>query len=418
MTNETIGEAAFETLAGPPETPAEARNGIRHVVSLSLTKLADGLINPKLVLSYLLNALGAPAALVAALVPLREAGALLPQVFLAHRLERMKMRRWMWVAGSVGQGIAAALIALAALTLEGAAAGWAFVAGIAALALSRAAASVSYKDILGKTVGKRRRGSVTGFAGSVASAGVFVFALLLVSGWLEGTVALAAAVGVAALLWVAAAALFSTLEEEPSETGQGGAALRPWKLLREDATFARFVAARGFLTATALAPPYLVILSGDGEGGLGTLGALVIASAAASFLSSYAWGRFADHSSRQVLIVAGVVGALAMAAAIGASLTGLAATVWAMPAVLFVLMIAHHGVRQGRSTYLVDIAADENRAAYAATANTLIGGLLLISGAIGGALSFLGPMAALGGFAVMALIGSGVALGLKEAEGA
>ena len=60
MTNETIGEAAFETLAGTPETPAEARNGIRHVVSLSLTKLADGLINPKLVLSYLLNALGAP----------------------------------------------------------------------------------------------------------------------------------------------------------------------------------------------------------------------------------------------------------------------------------------------------------------------------------------------------------------------
>mgnify|MGYP000226925832 CR=1 FL=1 len=49
MTNETIGEAAFETLAGTPETPAEARNGIRHVVSLSLTKLADGLINPKLV---------------------------------------------------------------------------------------------------------------------------------------------------------------------------------------------------------------------------------------------------------------------------------------------------------------------------------------------------------------------------------
>ena len=160
MTNETIGEAAFETLAGTPETPAEARNGIRHVVSLSLTKLADGLINPKLVLSYLLNALGAPAALVAALVPIREAGALLPQVFLAHRLERMKMRRWMWVAGSVGQGIAAALITLAALTLEGAAAGWAFVAGIAALALSRAAASVSYKDILGKTIPKTRLNAV------------------------------------------------------------------------------------------------------------------------------------------------------------------------------------------------------------------------------------------------------------------
>ena len=50
MTKETFGEAAFETLVGEPETPVEARTGIRPVVSLSPTKLADGIINPKLVL--------------------------------------------------------------------------------------------------------------------------------------------------------------------------------------------------------------------------------------------------------------------------------------------------------------------------------------------------------------------------------
>lgn len=418
MSKSTLGERAFETLAGDPETPAEARNGLRHVVSLSMTKLADGLIDPKLVLSYLLNALGAPAVLVSALVPIREAGALLPQVLLAHRLERMRMRRWMWVAGSVGQGIAAALIALAALTLEGAAAGWAFVAAITLLAVSRSAASVSFKDILGKTVGKRRRGSVTGLAGSVASAGVFAFALLLVSGWLSGTVVLAAAVGVAALLWVTAALVFATLEEDPSPAEGNGDALRPWKLLREDGIFARFVAARGFLTATALAPPYLVLLSGGEGSGLGQLGALVVASSAAAFLASYAWGKVADWSSRRVLILAGVLGALAMGAAVGAEVLGLAQTIWAMPAALFVLMIAHHGVRQGRSTYLVDFAKDADRAAYAATANTLIGGLLLVSGAIGGGLSFIGPAAALAGFAIMALIGAGLSFGLTEAEGA
>jgi MFS family permease len=407
---------AYTTLAGKPEYAHEASNGVKHVVSLTMTKLADGLINPKLVLAFLLNALGASGAFVSALVPLREAGALLPQVFLAHRLDRMRARRWMWVGGSVGQGIAAALITLAALTLEGSAAGWAFVGGVALLALSRAAASVSYKDILGRTVGKQRRGSVTGLAGSIASAGVAVFALLLVSGWVEGTVALALAVGLAAALWFAAAGLFSTLKEEPAEPGQGGETLRPWKVLRSDRVFARFVVARGFLTATALAPPYLVLLAGDDDSGLGQLGALVIASAAASFLSSYAWGRLSDQSSRRVLIAAGVLGALAMAAAVALSLAGLATAVWAMPAALFILMIAHHGVRQGRSTYLVDIASDENRAAYAATANTLIGGLLLISGAFGGALSFIGPAAALAGFGGMALVGAWVALGLKEAE--
>jgi len=41
----------------------EARNGVRHMVSLSMTKVADGLIDPKLVLSWLAGALGAPAAL-------------------------------------------------------------------------------------------------------------------------------------------------------------------------------------------------------------------------------------------------------------------------------------------------------------------------------------------------------------------
>lgn len=315
----------------------------------------------------------------------------------------------------MGQGIAAALIALAALTLEGAAAGWAFVGAITLLALSRAAASVSYKDVLGKTVGKSRRGAVTGFAGSASAALVFVFALLLVSGWIEGVGALAAAIALAAVLWGVAALTFSTLEEPASEPGEGGA-LDILGLLRDDATFARFVAARGFLTATALAPPYFVLLAGKGEGQLGQLGALVIASSAASFLSSYAWGRFADRSSRLVLVAAGLIGALAMGAAIALNLMGLAEAIWAMPAALFVLMIAHHGVRQGRSTYLVDIAPEDKRASYAATANTLIGGLLLVTGLFGGALSFIGPIAALIGFAALAAIGSFVAFGLEEAE--
>jgi hypothetical protein len=101
--------AVFERLTGQSNADdTEARNGLRHVVSLSMTKLADGLINPKLVLSWLLNALGAPAVYVGALVPIREAGALLPQIALAGWVERMAHRKWAWIAGSVGQGAAAA----------------------------------------------------------------------------------------------------------------------------------------------------------------------------------------------------------------------------------------------------------------------------------------------------------------------
>ncbi len=88
----------FARIAGQPDDQREGKNGLTHVTALSLTKLADGLINPKLVLSYLLNALGAPAVFISALVPIREAGALLPQVLLAQRLGQMRARHMMWAA--------------------------------------------------------------------------------------------------------------------------------------------------------------------------------------------------------------------------------------------------------------------------------------------------------------------------------
>ena len=300
--------------------PEEARNGLRHVLSLSMTKLADGLINPKLVLAWLAQALGAPALLVGLLVPIREAGALLPQMLLAGRVRAMRHRKWAWVIGSLGQGVAAAGMVAVALTLQDWAAGIAMCALLAMLALSRAASSVSYKDVLGKTVQKTRRGAVTGTAASVASAGVILFALLLMSGLIENTSALTAAVALAALLWVAAGALFSRLEEAPSEEDGSAPAidLRPF---RDDPQFRRFVYARGALTATALAPPYIVLLD-TGEGALQKLGALVLASAAASFASSYVWGRLADRSSRRVLMLSGFSGAAALALAALAGLTG------------------------------------------------------------------------------------------------
>jgi hypothetical protein len=84
---------------------------------------------------------------------------------------------------------------------------------------------------------------------------------------------------------------------------------------------------------------------------------------------------------------------------------------------VFVLALAHEGVRLGRSTYLVDLATEETRASYAAVSNTVIGALLLALGAVTGALFQAAPLAAvalLGGFAAAA---SGLALRLKPVSG-
>ena len=189
------------------------------------------------------------------------------------------------------------------------------------------------------------------------------------------------------------------------------------KILSEDANLRHFILVRGLLVSTALAPPWLVVLAGEGAI-LQQLGALVLASAAASFVSSFVWGRLADQSSRHVLALAGVIAALAMAGMLVLAALGLADTVWAGPAVLFVLMLAYHGVRQGRSTYLVDASPEDQRATYSAVANLSIGLILLAAGAFGGGLGTVSASLALGGFAAMALAGGLLALRLKEVEDA
>ncbi|EAQ02813.1 Permease of the major facilitator superfamily protein [Pseudooceanicola batsensis HTCC2597] len=413
---EVFGRIAGAQGEAAPEG-AEARNGLRFVASLSMTKVADGLIDPKLVLSWLVTALGAPGFLASALVPIREAGALLPQVLYAGLLRRMSHRRWMWAAGSVGQGVAALGIAASALWLEGMAAGLAICALLAGLALSRAACSVSTKDVLGRTVAKTRRGAVTGLAGSVASAGVVVFALLLMSGMLEARTPVIIAIALAGLLWIAAAGLFTTLEEPAADRDEAAGLPPVRQFLTEDATLRRFILVRGLLVSTALAPPWLVVVAqAGGDAILQQLGALVLASAAASFVSSFVWGRLSDWSSRRVLALSGAIAAAALAVMVALSLLGLAGRAWAAPAVLFGLMLAYHGVRQGRSTYLVDMSPEDRRAGYAAVANLSIGLILLAVGLFGSGLGAVSADWAIAGFALMAAAGGALALTLKEVE--
>lgn len=206
--------------------------------------------------------------------------------------------------------------------------------------------------------------------------------------------------------------------EEAAQEGEAmgaRASIRQLRLLRERPQLRRFVMARGALVGTALAPPYLVLLASEGNAAR-QLGALVLASALASLLSSYVWGRLSDRSSRRVLIYAGIAGAVAMGLALGVAALGLSGTVWAIPGVLFVLMVAYHGVRSARSTYLVDMAPKEERASYTAVSNTGVGVILLAMGAVGAGVASLSLPLALGLYLVMSLAGAFWARGLQEVE--
>lgn len=424
---ETLFEALTDDAGAPgglsPKARAEeAGNFLRQAGALSMTKLADGLVDPKLVLAWLLDHLAAPAFFVGLLVPVREAGALLPQLLIAPRVEATAVRKWFWAAGSLVQGLAIGALAMASLLLVGVAIGVAALILIAVFSVARSVCSVTVKDVLGKTVGKARRGTATGLASSVAAAGVIVFALILMAGRGEREVVVLAALTLAAALWLAAAGLFATMAEMPSDVG---AHTRPTPILgqlgvlRRDEQLRLFIAARGLLTATALAPPYLVLMAGNAGGPAFTrLGALVLASAAAALLSGYIWGRLADRSSRQVLMLSGILaGAALLAANLATAAGGMAAAVTA-PAILFMLMIAYHGVRSGRSTYLVDMAPADERARYTAVSNTVIGAVLLGAGLFGALTAIAGAGATIALFTAMSLGGAAVAWFLEEVDAA
>ena len=410
----TASEAA-ELRAG------EATNGLIHVLALTLTKVADSLIDPKLVLAWLLSALGAPGSVIGALVPVREAGALLPQLILARRVERATQRKWIWACGAAVQGLSVLGIAGAVLTLQGAAAGWTVLGLLALLAAARAAASVSYKDVLARTVAKGRRGAVSGLAGVVAAIAAFGFGLLMALGIFAVAIpVLAGALVVAGAAFLLAAALFLRLaepenaEDAPDEAGI--AAL--WLPLVEDRQLQIFVAARAALTVTALATPFIVMLSSaSGQPALDQLGPMVMASTAAAVLSSYVWGRLSDRSSRRTLMAAG---ALAAAVFVIVGLAGMRPAglggAWGAGLAVFAAQIAYEGVRAGRKLHLTDMAEDDFRARYTALSNTLIGLALMAGGAFGLLADRFGPAVLLLVFALFALIGAIVAARLDEVQ--
>ena len=431
MASRTTTDMAFQAIviddegrvcADIPESACQQEPGnfFKHVGALALTKSADGLVDPKLVLSWLMTALGAPVALIGLLVPVREAGALLPQLLTAGYLRTLPRRKWAWAAGSAVQGLAAAAIGIIAISLTGAVAGWAIILALAVLALARSVCSVCYKDVLGKTIDRSRRGTATGLAGSIASVTVIVYALALSFQLVDRMLLVTGGLFLAGAAWLLSGLLFATLKERKGATDGGKNALKEaWRnvtYLREDPQLVRFILTRGLLTATALAPPFMIAVGSQAGEGYGRLGFLVLASALASLLSSFVWGRLSDRSSRKVLVFSALVAAIILAATSWLAFVGALAGGYLLPVLLFGLMIAYQGVRLGRATHLVDMADADSRAAYTALSNTVIGILLLAGGLFSLVANWFGGEVVLAVMAGMSGLAIVAALGLDEVQ--
>lgn len=402
----------------------QPRNFFIHVGSLVASKTGDRLSSSKLVLSWLLTGLGAPTFMLGLLVPIRESLSLIPQLLVAGAIRQVGVRKWLWVAGSVVQGVAVVAMAGVALSLRGAPAGWSILGLLVVFSLARGVCSVAAKDVLGKTISKSRRGSVTGYASSAAGAITIVtgFVALAMKPGEQDLMLFVVLLIMAGVLWVLGAFIFSRLEEYSGATEGGGnaitEALRQFHLIREDRDLRQFLIVRTLLLSTALvAPFYVSIASAHSGGALTQFGTMLIATGAASFLSAPVWGRLADRSSRQVMAAAALLAAIS-----GVMTAGLAHTpdlpypAIAFASTYFLLNIAHAGVRVGRKTHLIDIATAENRASYVAVSNTFIGAMLIAGGAFGGIASLAGPVVVIVLLSTISLLAAGAAWRLAEAQ--
>ncbi len=405
---------------------AQPQAFVWQVLAQALSKTGDALSDSKVVLPWLLGAIGAPASLVGLLVPIRESLALLPQILIGGVIRRFPVRKGFWVGASLVEGLCVLLMGVvAAAGLRGAAAGWTIVGLLVVFSTARGVASIAAKDTLGKTVSKGRRGRVNGHAATASglAAGVVGLYLALSPAQARPDWLLYALIIAAGVCWLLAAAGFSRITEYPGATeggrGLGDLVRDQVLLLIRDAELQKFLTARALMLSTALVGPVYVGLAQAGTGqGLDGLGWLVVASGLAGAFSSSFWGALSDRSSRLTMAVAAMVcGVLGLAVLAALALMPAAReSIGFYAVVLFVLGVGHAGVRIGRKTHVVDLAGGDRKAEYVALSNTIIGVFLLVVGALISGLLGLGLELGVAVLSIMSLLGAAMALTMKHVQ--
>lgn len=409
------------TYRNTPMTPQQKRSFRSIIASNCFIRIGDTLSDPKTILTWLLSALGSPAFAVSILVPIRESGSMLPQIFLASYIKKFPKRKPIYTTGLITQFICIIAIGIAALFLSPILASSIAMIALAFFATARAFCSITSKDILGRAIPKGRRGKLSGIASTLS--GIFATALaiiLLTSRDQNDPKLLATIIIGAGFMWLIAGISYHFVHE-PAETEatltekpkQG--ILHRLALVKNDAKFRNFVIARTLLLGTALASPIFVVMAHDVGSSANSLIAFIVAGALASAVSSFIWGALSDRASHLAMAVGGLLAALAgiTSIIIFYQYPAIASLPLTWPIMFFLFNIGYMGVRLGRSTWVVDAAEGDQRTDYVSTSNTIIATLIIILGLIAAPLQALAPIYPMMLYTICCITGSILALRLK-----
>ncbi|MBR33834.1 MAG: MFS transporter [Spirochaetaceae bacterium] len=354
-------------------------NFFKNIINGTLTRLAERIIHPGITLPWIFSALGASGIWIGLLVPARDAGSLLPQLFVSARIRTLNVRKWVWVLSAIIQGLCLLFSGLAIQSGNHTITVPVLFFLFLLFAIASGVASLAYKDVTAKTIPSGQRGTMLSYRalfGALLSVPAGLGLLYFVRGtddvWIYAMLFY-----VATALWWMAALIFSRIVEFVGATGGGR---NPWKeakagigILRGDRNFLKFLLVRALLFLVPLMLPYISLM-GRQDDSVGMLGSLILVGGLAEMISSPFWGRQADHSSRKLLQISCLLGVFIAVAA-------LILPLWledrwlsyACLGLVFVHSIVYSGARLARKTYLVDYAPKEDRSTYISVANTFMG---------------------------------------------
>ena len=389
----------------------------------ALTKLAEQIANPGLVLPWLLSAMGAPASLSGFLVPLSRSGSLMPQLVVSSRIRKYARRKYFWVVSGYIQALSLLLMIPLTLFVGGLWGGVGILLLLAVFSIASGVASVSFKDVMAKTIPKGKRGTLLSIRATVGGAlalGAGAW-LTLTAGEDEPILFYAGLLAAAAFLWFLATTLFALIREEAGATDGGRNAIEEakngWRLLSEQVGFRNFIISRSLLLGVPLVVPFYSLFARELGTGLSGLGLFVMANSLAMVLSSYFWGRLADRSSKLAMAYGGLAGVAAALLALGLGWwLDLDYTAWWLAGIIFITGFAQAGTRLGRKTYLVDAAPEKERPLYVAVSNTVVGIIFLGSSLVGLLAGIIGVQGVIFAFTLMMLVGSVMAFRLPDPE--
>lgn len=169
----SISEKLYKVVAGnedddcndslsEKECEAVPQNFLLNSLNGWCTKLAEQLVSPSVTLPWLLSFIGAPMVFTSFLVPIKNAGTLLPQLIVSARIRSFSIRKYFWASAGFLQGLL--LLILSYLLSVSSASIFPYLVLLILLFFSMASGvgSIAFKDVLAKTIPKGKRGRLLG----------------------------------------------------------------------------------------------------------------------------------------------------------------------------------------------------------------------------------------------------------------